>query len=288
MTLPPLFAVARGSRDLYLFEARRLHDDPRYWAGGGPDAHETFEISPHFLNGDMPGFVAPDPEGQRAGRGGRVNVRIVDDRFRGGRRHHDEWRYINHYIDLIPREEVVTWHTTGFAVFTMLRPHPIPLIEMEVDLPCTDRNRIHFVRGSPRDVRAWWEHWNPARLIAMIGTESDSEDEEERRRRRERRRAARAAAAAAAAPATPALAAPGPRMQGTPSPPPIPKFVAEALVRDAVSNAAACPITMEPLKTDTTAVTACFHLFERDAIAAWMIQSGGCCAVCKQRTAVTV
>lgn len=284
--LPRVFAIRRGTTDAYLFEARHLggDHDRHYWAGGGGGADE-YEITSfraidqnHIFGRHAVGLVAPDRDNRHRGTGGRVRMFIVDGH--DDRDNINDWRYhnINHYIPL-RRDTLARWHTTGNAIYLMTSPTPVPLLEVDADLPCSDANRVRTHPAHPRDLDVWHRHWNPARLIDRLeaGDSTDSE-EEERRQRRAQRRAARAATAPAATATAPVAATPAP----------IPKFVADALIRDAITAAATCPITMEPLKTDTTAVTACFHLFERDAIAAWMAQSGNCCAVCKQRTAVTV
>lgn len=284
-TFPRTFAVLRGDRDAFLFDANYLR---HAWAagGGGPD---EIEICPHESNTRyMAGFVGPARD-IRFRVQGRVRAFIVDGNDRQD--YHDPWRYINHYTPH-RRSEMMTWRFTGAAVHLMTSPTPIPVLDVDVDLPCRDNNHVRLVPARRRDADIWWSHWDPERLIDRLNrgaADTDSEDEREvrRRRRREARQASgsgttgggAAGGAAAAAPVTP----PPP-----PPPPPIPKFVADALIRDAISRAAACPITMEPLVAETTAVTACFHLFERDAIAAWLAQSGNCCAVCKQQTTVTV
>lgn len=290
VTLPRIFAVQRGGHDAYLFEARRIDDAPHHWAGGGGGWDGEYEIRPHALETNsryMVAFVAPS--GDHA-VGGRCRVFVVEDRDR--RRYpNDDWNYINHineYNHYIPyrREATMRWHTTGRAIHLMTSPTPIPLLEVDVDLPCSDMNRVRLVPSRPRDLEVWWEHWNPDRLIDRLDRHRDSDSDSEREIRRRQRRARRSSGAAggAAAPAP----APAPAAPAQPTPTPIPKFVADTLIRDAVSRTATCPITMEPLTPETTAVTACFHLFERDAIAAWMAQADNCCAVCKQRTVLTV
>ena len=298
MTLPRIFAVQRG-HDAYLFEARR-HDDnePRHWAGGGGIGYDDeYDIRPHSPDTNMQylvAFVAPSRD--RDG-GGRCHVFVVEEPEH--RRRRNEWEYLNHIIPY-RREMSLRWQTIGRAIHLMTSPVPIPLLDVEADLPCTDRNRIRVVPSRPRDLEIWWEHWNPSRLIDRHGGESDSDSEREIRRRqrrhgdtgtvghRTRRSSGAAGGGTGGAAGRPPAPAPAPAAPAPAAVTPIPKFVADTLIRDAVSRAATCPITMEPLAPETTAVTACFHLFERDAIAAWLVQADNCCAVCKQRTTLTV
>jgi hypothetical protein len=67
--------------------------------------------------------------------------------------------------------------------------------------------------------------------------------------------------------------------------PVIPKFVAEALKRDAVSKGESCPITMIPVgECSSVTMTSCYHLFEAAALERWMTTSSTC-PVCKQEVA---
>lgn len=268
---PRTFAILRDDRDAFLFDANYLRQ-ARAAGGGGP---EEVEICPHESNARyMAGFIGPVREQFRFRVQGRVRAFIIDRSDRQD--YHDPWRYITPHR----HSEMMSWRFTGAAVHLMTSPTPIPVLEVDIDLPCCDNNHVRLVPARRRDADIWWDHWvrAPESLIDRLNrgaAETDSEDEREVRRRR-RREARQASGGAAAATVTPPPAAP------------IPKFVADALIRDAVGRAATCPITMDPLVAETTAVTTCFHLFERDAIAVWLVQSGDCCAVCKQRTAVTV
>lgn len=72
------------------------------------------------------------------------------------------------------------------------------------------------------------------------------------------------------------------------NPVPVPEFVARALLRDAQrADDQTCPITMEPLVDGSSAVTSCFHVFNREALEEWMARQGASCPVCKQTCAVT-
>ena len=67
---------------------------------------------------------------------------------------------------------------------------------------------------------------------------------------------------------------------------PLPAFVARALLRDAMSGDQTCPITMDALEEGAAAVTSCFHVFNRDALAEWIARQGASCPVCKQICAI--
>ena len=80
-------------------------------------------------------------------------------------------------------------------------------------------------------------------------------------------------------PSAPAPPAPAPP---APAPPSIPKFVAEALKRDAISKGESCPITMRLLsECQSLTLTSCYHLFEASSLAQWMTKSSSC-PLCKQ------
>lgn len=66
----------------------------------------------------------------------------------------------------------------------------------------------------------------------------------------------------------------------------IPKRIARILALDYINTGDECPITMMPLDIDQTAVTSCYHIFEKGAIAEWM-KSNTSCPVCKTSCSVT-
>ena len=65
----------------------------------------------------------------------------------------------------------------------------------------------------------------------------------------------------------------------------IPVHVINALLRDAMNRGEICPITNEDLTPENGAVTTCFHLFEKNAIATWLVtpNSNQLCPVCKKQ-----
>jgi hypothetical protein len=67
---------------------------------------------------------------------------------------------------------------------------------------------------------------------------------------------------------------------------PMPMHIADIIARDAVIRNEVCPITMENISLENYAVTSCFHVFDRDAIAIWRT-TNTTCPVCKQECIVT-
>lgn len=66
----------------------------------------------------------------------------------------------------------------------------------------------------------------------------------------------------------------------------IPKRIARILALDYINSGDECPITMMPLEIDQTAVTSCYHVFEKGAIKEWM-KTNTSCPVCKANCSVT-
>lgn len=66
----------------------------------------------------------------------------------------------------------------------------------------------------------------------------------------------------------------------------MPRYVAELLIKDAVKREELCPITMEPITLETTAITSCFHMFERNGIQTWLLTKSEC-PVCKKACSLT-
>ena len=65
----------------------------------------------------------------------------------------------------------------------------------------------------------------------------------------------------------------------------IPQHIIRAVLRDAVMQGETCPITSEEIDVSNGAITSCFHLFEKDAIAKWlsMPNSQNKCPLCNTR-----
>ena len=65
----------------------------------------------------------------------------------------------------------------------------------------------------------------------------------------------------------------------------IPQHIVRAILRDAVMQEEVCPITSVEIDIKNGAVTSCFHLFEKDAIAKWLSMPGSSdkCPVCNNQ-----
>jgi hypothetical protein len=66
----------------------------------------------------------------------------------------------------------------------------------------------------------------------------------------------------------------------------IPKFVASALLKDAMERNEVCPISMEILHLENAVVTSCFHIFEKNSIQTWL-STKSCCPICKKECVTT-
>lgn len=79
----------------------------------------------------------------------------------------------------------------------------------------------------------------------------------------------------------------GPAAARLPAPPAgkLPRFVAEALKRDALIRKENCSISMSPLEEcGTVAVTDCYHLFDAESLTDWLKRKPSC-PLCKQPVA---
>jgi hypothetical protein len=56
----------------------------------------------------------------------------------------------------------------------------------------------------------------------------------------------------------------------------LPPHVAAIMIQHAADNGTTCPITMEPLTAKNATVTACGHIFDRDALVRWSADHGNC------------
>ena len=65
----------------------------------------------------------------------------------------------------------------------------------------------------------------------------------------------------------------------------IPKHMIEAVLRDASTRGEVCPITYEQIDMTSSAITSCFHVFDRESIDKWITNpaNGDKCPVCKSQ-----
>jgi hypothetical protein len=70
--------------------------------------------------------------------------------------------------------------------------------------------------------------------------------------------------------------------------PRIPQHAIRALLRDAAMEEEVCPITGDDIDITNGAVTSCFHLFDKNAIASWMHMpnSQDKCPVCNTQCSI--
>jgi len=175
------------------------------------------------------------------------------------------------------RDVPMRWRYAGATIYSMLCPDPIPLIIVDRPevLPMVTMNELRTTQGSRTIYRVWRQRWDPVVIAHEIDHLQEAIDE---RRRRVRTPSPDRPATVAVRSASDEVARPnGQSLQ------PLPKFVADALIRDAVAANANCPITMEPITTDTAAVTSCFHVFDANAIAIWLADHRTC-PTCKVPT----
>lgn len=66
----------------------------------------------------------------------------------------------------------------------------------------------------------------------------------------------------------------------------MPVFVAQLLLKDAIEKETCCPISMEPLQTQKSVVTSCYHIFDRSMFETWH-SSHLSCPLCKQTCSFT-
>ena len=194
------------------------------------------------------------------------------------------------------------WRHGQATVFSMYCATAIPVLRFNGPgyhrpWPMSAFNRLPLTPASIATVRAWSSRWDPEVWRLDIDAEEaaagggthhnhhtpvsvDSEDDVD-----DIAPALFSLMVAASAPMAPAPApaAPAPSPAVT-----LPSFVASALIADARNRNLACPITMEPINPDTATVTPCYHVFDADALSAWVAQQinregAPTCPVCKVR-----
>jgi len=66
----------------------------------------------------------------------------------------------------------------------------------------------------------------------------------------------------------------------------LPSRIARIIARDAAANGELCPILHDVINPESSAVTTCFHVFDKVSIDTWL-QSNSTCPVCKERCTAT-
>lgn len=84
---------------------------------------------------------------------------------------------------------------------------------------------------------------------------------------------------------TASLSHPPPRQRPLQRPTPLPPHVAAIVLATAEASRQACPISMEPIRKTTGAVTSCGHVFQAAAIQEWL-QSNDTCPECRQSCSI--
>jgi hypothetical protein len=278
--IPPFFAMAMPTagpmRRVWIFEAHRLNQEG--------SRHESIRVRPstrfaRWYN-EHPGFLMEDTD---ASEWYDRTTFVVDrpprhgtaDRYHGGYMlPPDDWDRV--------REVHMRWRFSGATVSSMLCPDPIPILNMEHPeyLPITMINEMRIVPCTRIIHRTWRQRWDPEFVAREIENLQAAVDTRRQRRVRERTPSPPRPIAGDGGVAAGSAGLPTP-----PAPQPLPKVVADALIRDAVAAAATCPITMEPITAATAAVTSCFHVFDANAIAIWMVDHQTC-PTCKTRAVV--
>ena len=285
---------APGGGGSFGYRRQRRHE-PRYgWdyddGAAAAEPETIIQVSPYRI------FRGPD---EHAGHGDEEDTFLIQGRFgvpaseyenppvtlcteMPPDRDHDRSTHGSYYYDFeqarIGRERdrsrdpgpVVyrgPWRHAGLTVFSMYCGRPIPLLEFnhpaDIDWPGPQFNRALAVPASGRViVPVWARRWNPASWEAEIAEYYNA-------------RVGRltppppAAAASGGAGGGSRRPAPAPAPAPAAAVVPLPSFVADLIIADAVAKGATCPITMEPLTKETARVTPCYHVFDATALAAW-------------------
>jgi Ring finger domain len=168
------------------------------------------------------------------------------------------------------------WRFSGYTVFSMYCATPIPILVFTdgggndaIQWPAPNGNRIAVAEGDRTIIRVWAQRWDPEFWSRTI---EDAYAARAARRGVTGRAAASGGGGGGAAPAPPAAAVSSP----------VPKFVADLIIADAIAKGTTCPITMEPLKADKVTVTSCYHVFDTEALNSWAASQDTATTVCPQ------
>jgi hypothetical protein len=247
MTLPPIFAITTDET-ITVFDAIPYDYNKR-------SDHPTYLITPHrfYQRDNLPSFTIQDRP---------TNVPHVAKLSTNSSR--EQGRRIIFHGECRPSEA---------SVYTIYHPDAIPIYQFEerVEWPTHHDSVLRVFPGDRIAYRFWLNRWDPSAVFEEYTSVRNRYAPAVPSNRRPTIPTATATTATtAAAAATAATAAP------------IPKFVVDALISDAITKAAICPITMEPIKSETAAVTPCYHCFDKIALASWIATGNTTCPTCKQ------
>ena len=265
MRFPLLFAVPTDdSRDrVCVYQATLLRDGPDRWG----DTPSVYLVAPYRIFHGHHDDQWPDQAFVR-----RRDPSTVDERP-----NHDVLLVADYpavHRSMYGGEETQPerralyrgrWRHGAATVMSMYCSAAIPVLRFDGHgqlgpWPAARFNRLPLTPATMADVRMWARRWDPRFFGAAeeAGAGGESEEEEE------------------AEPVPVLFPAPPPRAAAAREPttlPPLPAFVADALIADAVARGLACPITLEPIAPDVpAAVTPCYHVFDADALSVWVSQ----------------
>lgn len=240
---PTLFCVPFYDTSVAVFRARQLRSSDR-----------AYEVAPYKI---FHGTTLTE------------EAYAIDGRFGSHSSH-----LSNPPVVLVAGDDVVFeghWVHSGTTVFSMYCGSPIPMLIFTGYVLDDERatgyreevstwiNRftpdhehiIPIIEGVRRHVRTWVSRWNG---MTWMRDEDGS-----------------------AAVAAPRGGSPVRTSQMLPSrPPPLPKHVADLLIRDAEAHGSTCPITMEPIKAASATTTPCGHVFAANALNIWVSTHSTC------------
>ena len=265
--LPPTFATRDGYDIVRLWNCHPIPDVPAWSATGARDG-PAYRITPCALSErehqryEVPGLIIEDA---RRGHGHGYATLVTDALPR--------YRYIYEPVGdtVIYRGD---WVFIERTLYSWYHGAPIPVVEFtgrHPEWPHTDANVMEYRLGERRELRQWIRRW------------TCPPDRAESPEHHVRGPAAAAPAPPPAVIRVPTEAAPKP----LPPVAPLPKFVADLLIADAIAKSSVCPITMEPITAQTAATTSCFHVFDANAIAIWLTNESKC-PTCKSPCVASV
>lgn len=251
---PPIFCIADDdSETVSVFHSQQIR--PR-----------AYVITPYTIFHGSTGSAAPE------------DAYILSGRFGGNRPLDTHVCLLAEISEIGPRRTIYTgnWQHTGKTVFSMYCGATIPVLAFPeataIDFHWATTNKLPVINGTRGIVRLWVRRWNPSSWFHEISTEISP---------RGGSPVLRADTQLGLVAQTSGVHLTGQAFQ------PIPKYVADLLIRDAENRNAICPITMEPIESATATATPCFHVFNAAALAAWTTSGNNTCPECRSRISTT-